>query len=546
MKKFFVLVLVSILFSTTAFPQKENVIRMNPSLHDVIIYLTGAQMRYKVNVNLLKGRNMLVLENFAPKLNPASIRIKSDDNSTVLSISHKVTSTPVESEMLKHTRINDSIKLITKKLTAINDEKNALTAQKDMLLKNQSLGGQSTGVNVAELQKAADFYQLRFTYINNRFSELTADADVNTAILIQLQVKATEMNAKLKTSRSEVSLLLIANNTQASTIEISYVVNDAGWMPYYDLKCEDISKPIMLNYRAKAYNNSGVDWDDVSLILSTTDPSLNISVPDLQTWYLTNYVSQVKYDKSGYYNQNVTNAWETNEEAKVDRKEHQQAVQTKLIEVPELSFDFNIKNRYTIPSDAQPYIIEIEDHSVTASYRYICVPIVEKSAFVMACINEWEELNLVEGYANVFLNGTYVGQSYINPNEISDTLQISLGRDSRIQVDRVKLKDYSSKILIGAKRKATYVYEISVKNNHTSPVSIEIQDQIPVSNNQEIEVTVDQISAAEHNPLTGILKWNYTIDPGKVQSLKIGYTVKYPKSYSIPMKKMRAQNCPSF
>lgn len=546
MKKYLLPVLASFLFSTTAFSQKENIIRVSPALNDVIIYLSGAQMRYKVNVNLLKGRNMLVLENFAPKLNPASIRIKSDDNSTVLSISHKVTSTPVESEMLKHTRINDSIKLITKKLTAINDEKNALVAQKDMLLKNQSLGGQSTGVNVAELQKAADFFQLRFTYINNRYSELTADADVNTALLTQLQVKATQMNAKLKTSRSEVSLLLIANNTQASTIEISYVVNDAGWMPYYDLKCEDISKPIMLNYRAKAYNNSGVDWDDVSLILSTTDPSLNISVPELQTWYLTNYVSQVKYDKSGYYNQNVTNTWEINDETKLERKEQQQEVQTKLIEVPELSFDFVIKSRYTIPTDAQPYIIEIEDHSVTASYRYICVPIVEKSAFVMACINDWEELNLVEGYANVFLNGTYVGQSYINPNEIADTLQISLGRDSRIQVDRVKLKDYSSKILIGAKRKATYVYEISVKNNHTSSVSIEIQDQIPVSNNQEIEVTVDQISAAEHNPLTGILKWNYTIDPGKVQSLKIGYTVKYPKSYSIPMKKMRAINCPSF
>ncbi|HOY31952.1 MAG TPA: DUF4139 domain-containing protein [Bacteroidales bacterium] len=546
MKNILILILTVILYPATILAQKENLISLNPQLNDVIIYMAGAQMRYKVNVNLVKGRNTVVLENLAPALNPASIRIRSDEDITVLSISHKVNSSLVESENQKHILINDSITLITKKITAVNDEKNALTTQKEMLLKNQSLGGQSTGVNVTELQKAADFFQLRIYDINKRLSELTADSDANATLLSRLQVRANEINSKLKTSRSEVSLLIIANTTQAATLDVSYVVKDAGWMPYYDLKCEDISKPIILNYRAKAYNNSGIDWNDVALTLSTTDPALNITVPELKTWYLTNYVSQVKYDKSGFYNQEVITDQEYDQKFKGENKVQQQSVKIKQIEVPELSFDFNIKNRYTLPSDAQPYIIDIEEHSVSAGYRYICVPVVEKSAFLMACINDWEELNLVEGYANVYLNGTYVGQSYINPNEISDTLQISLGRDSRIQVDRVKLKDYSSRMLIGTKRKATYVYELTLKNNHATPVVIEIQDQIPVSNSQEIEVTIDEISGAEHNPLTGFLKWNFSIDPGKVLSLKTGYTVKYPKNYSIPMKKMRAQSCPSF
>ena len=546
MKKFIFLLIIGTLSPAMIYCQEDNTIKLNPPLNDVIIYLTGAQLRYKVNVNLVKGRNVVVFENFAPGLNPQSIKIRAEENATVLSISNKVTSSPVENEIQKHTRINDSIKLITKKISIINDEKNALTVQKEMLLKNQSLGGQSTGVNVAELQKAADFYQLRIFDINKRLSDLATETDTQTALLSGLQRKADEINAKLNISRSEVSLLINANNTQATSLDVSYVVNDAGWMPYYDLKCDDISQPITLNYRAKAYNNTGIDWNNVSLILSTTDPSLNISVPELKTWYLTNYVSQVNYGKSGWYNQAVTDNLENKETQKAEGKTQQQSVKTKQIEVPELSFDFNIKNHYTLPSDAKPYIVDIEEHSVKAGYRYVCVPVVEKSAFLMACINDWEELNLVEGYANVYLNGTYVGQSYINPNEIADTLQISLGRDSRIQVDRVKLKDFSSRVLIGTKRKATYVYELSIKNNRTSPVNIEIQDQIPVSNSQEIEITVDEVSAAEHNPLTGFLKWNYTIDTGKVLSLKVGYTVKYPKSYSVPMKRMRALNCPSF
>jgi uncharacterized protein (TIGR02231 family) len=531
MKKLFTSVVIMIsVASTLVFGQKENVLKMNPPVNDVIVYLYGAQIRYKVNVNLMAGRNILVLENFSPKVNPSTVRITSDEATTVLSVKQKLTSTPIDAEMTKYNQVNDSIKLFTRKLNAVADETNALTVQKDMLLKNQSLGGQNTGVNVMELQKAADFFQSRVLEINKRISELASDSETFTTQLGKLQERFYKLSLTINNLRTEVSVLLIAPKAQQSSIEISYVVSDAGWMPYYDLKCEDISKPIVLNYRAKAYNNCGIDWNDVGITLSTADPLKSISVPDLKTWHISDYSNLSSYGKSGYFSQNNkddmnqeayngTFGWEQNKLE--DKQQAQKTVSMKQISVPELSFDFQIKNRYTLPSDAQPYIIDVEEHSLKADYRYVAVPVIEKSAFLIACINDWEDLNLVEGNANVFLNGTYVGQSYINPNEISDTLQISLGRDSRIQVDRVKLKDYSSKLLIGSKRKATYVYEISVKNNRSLPINIEIQDQVPVSNNQDIEVTIDELSNALHNALTGLLTWNFMIDPGKVQTLSL-------------------------
>ncbi len=562
MKKIFISAVVMLsVVSTLVFGQKENLVKMSPPVNDVIVYLSGAQIRYKLNVNLTAGRNILVLENFSPKLNPGSIRITSDEATTVLSVKQKITSTPVEAEMLKYNQLNDSIKLITKKLSAVADETNALTIQKDMLMKNQSLGGQNTGVNVLELQKAADFFQSRVLEINKRITELAYDSETYTTMLGKLQEKLLKLSNK-NNDRSEVSVLLIAPKTQQSTIEISYVVREAGWMPYYDLKCEDISKPILLNYRAKAYNNCGIDWNDVAMTLSTADPLKSITVPDLPTWYISDYSNLTNYGKSGYFqqyplnnadaNQEVANglySWEVNklEDKQISGKEYaHKGVQMKQISVPELAFDFQLKNKYTLPSDAQPYILDVQETSLKADYRYIAVPVIEKSAFLIACISDWEELNLVEGNANVYLNGTYVGQSYINPNEISDTLQISMGRDSRIQVDRNKLKDYSSKQLIGSKRKATYVYEITVKNNRSLPISIQIQDQLPVSNNQEIEVTADELSNAVHNVLSGLLEWSFTIDPGKVQTIKLGYNVKYPKNVKLQFKQMKAMECPSF
>ena len=561
MKKHLSFLCFAILFSINISAQKENVIKLSPQVNDVIVYLTGAQIRYKVNVNLQQGRNMLVLSELAPKLNPASIRITADENSAVLSISPKITTETVDAEQAKLNRINDSVKLITKKINLINDEKNALLIQKDLLIKNLSLGGQNTGVNVAELQKAADFYQLRILEINKRVTELKNDSTLQTNLFVDLENKAYKLAYTTKTQRTEISVLLVAEKALATTLEISYVVNDAGWMPYYDLKCSDITQPIILNYRAKAYNNSGIDWNDIPLTLSTADPALNIAVPAMQPWYLSNYYGGYQnrnYEKkSAAINEIVLNNNGTNNDgvyADMDKSKDyggkellkEQSVQLKQIEIPELSFNFAIKNKYTIPSNAQPYIVDIEERSIAATYQYVSIPVVEKSAFLLACISDWEDLNLVEGNANIYLDGTYVGQSYLNPNAISDTLHISLGRDSRIQVDRVKLKDYSSRTLIGSKRKATYVYELNVKNNHATPINIEVRDQVPVSSNQDIEVSVDQISNAVLTSATGFLSWNFVIDPGKTQTVKLGYTVKYPKNYTIPMKQMRSIECPSF
>ncbi|HOV12251.1 MAG TPA: DUF4140 domain-containing protein, partial [Bacteroidales bacterium] len=222
MKKIFFLLMIGIFSPAIIFCQEVNIIRLSPALNNVIVYMTGAQMRYKVTANLVKGRNTVVLNDFAPGLNPQSIKISAQDNVTLLSVSHKLVSSTAEAEKLKSKAINDSINILTKKIAAVNDQKNALTIQKDMLLKNQSLGGQSTGVNVAELQKAADFFQVRIFDINKQLTDLTADADSYSLSLSQLQLKAAEINSKLKTSHSEVTLLVNANSTQSSVLEVSY------------------------------------------------------------------------------------------------------------------------------------------------------------------------------------------------------------------------------------------------------------------------------------------------------------------------------------
>jgi uncharacterized protein (TIGR02231 family) len=147
----------------------------------------------------------------------------------------------------------------------------------------------------------------------------------------------------------------------------------------------------------------------------------------------------------------------------------------------------------------------------------------------MARITGWEDLDLVEGQANVYFGGTYVGQSYIYTRSVDDTLDLSFGRDQKLVVTRTKVKEFNNEKSSATTKKETYSYEIVVKNTRKTPVVVELKDQIPVSQDAEIIVESLEISKGDLDPATGIITWNMIIQPGESQKVVLTYTVKYPK-----------------
>ena len=151
----------------------------------------------------------------------------------------------------------------------------------------------------------------------------------------------------------------------------------------------------------------------------------------------------------------------------------------------------------------------------------------------MARATGWEDFNLLPGEANIFFEGTFVGKSFIDPNNIKDTLEVSLGRDKRIVVKREKLKDLTSKNFIGSSRKESYVWEISVRNTKTDAVKIIIEDQVPVSQNTQIEVTTVELGGAKYNKDTGKLTWELELKSNETRKLVYKFEVKYPKDKQV-------------
>lgn len=192
--------------------------------------------------------------------------------------------------------------------------------------------------------------------------------------------------------------------------------------------------------------------------------------------------------------------------------------------------EFEIKIPYTIKSDNKNTLVEVDRYELPADYEYYCIPKVNKDAFLLANIVDWEKYNLLEGEANIFFENTYIGKTILDTRYVSDTLNISLGRDKNIIVTRDKVKDLNTKKFFGNKKEDTRTWKISAKNNKSQPINMVILDQVPVSTTTEIEVETENISKGALDPETGEVKWRMVLKPADKKEFELKYKVKYPKS----------------
>jgi uncharacterized protein (TIGR02231 family) len=221
-------------------------------------------------------------------------------------------------------------------------------------------------------------------------------------------------------------------------------------------------------------------------------------------------------------------------------------VQIKQIEISELTAEFAIANPFSCPSDSRPYTVDIKEMSIPATFTHVSVPKLDQGAFLIANIVGWQDLDLIPGPTNVYFGGNYVGVSEINTRNVSDTLSLSFGRDTKVQVARKLKSEMSTQRVSGNTRKDTYVYDVVLRNNRNVAVKVDVYDQIPVSRNSEITISVDEIGNGKKDDATGEVKWEVTIQPGETINLQIGYSVKYPKNAKVQMKTFRTISAPSF
>jgi len=177
--------------------------------------------------------------------------------------------------------------------------------------------------------------------------------------------------------------------------------------------------------------------------------------------------------------------------------------------------------------------IEINRSNANAYYEYACAPKLNTDAFLMGHIPNWENLNLLDAEGTVYFDGAYVGVCTIQNTTVNDTMHISLGKDERIAVKRIKINEVNGTRLLGSTKEKKCMYDITVKNTKKEAVTVTIEEQLPISQEKEITVTALELSGGELNTDTGLVTWKISLQPGESVTKKFNFSVKYPKDKTI-------------
>ena len=197
------------------------------------------------------------------------------------------------------------------------------------------------------------------------------------------------------------------------------------------------------------------------------------------------------------------------------------------------SMEFEIKTPYTIPSENKVTVVEMEHYSLPAEYEYYAVPKVDRDAFLLANIVDWEQYNLLAGEANIFFENTFVGKTILDVRYLSDTLSVSLGRDKSVLVRREQVKENTQTRFLSSRTEVTRNWKTTVRNNKRQPISMVLLDQIPVSTISEIEVTPEKISNGVLNKENGEVRWKFTLEPSQRMEFDLLYRVRYPRGRNL-------------
>jgi len=538
-----------LLLLVTTFVLAQKPIFTTAKVQSATVYFNAAELSQTATATLPAGASEIVIKNVAVNLNENSVQIGAPSGVTVLSVqftNNYISEYETDSKSPALKIVRDSIVLVQKEIQKVNNTINSENKTIQLLDKNQQISGVNSGLNVAELMKMVDYYKNKQIEIANNINTLSEKQQKLNETLRKLNNKL-EVNANKEEKTSSGKLILQVMNQNAGVIpfDISYLTNNATWTPFYDLRAESVTAPINMMYKAQVVQNTGIDWKKVKLTLSSGLPNQNNQAPILSSWFLANQTYLEEVVVSGYASRSKRNQIQGSV-AKISKEQLSESIDMPspvlekssvsnytTVAENQLNVSFDIDIPYDILSNGKIHSVSLKEIKLPATYKYYAVPRVENEAFLLAEIADYSKYNLLRGEANIIFEGMYVGKTFIEPNQTSDTLNLSMGRDKKVSIKREKVADKSGTKFLSNKKEQTFTFDITVRNNKKEAVELLLKDQYPLSTNKEIEVELLQSDGAKVNTETGILTWQLQLKPNENKKFRISYKVRYPKDQNL-------------
>jgi len=497
-------------------------------LKSTVVYTSGAYLTHETSLDLLKGNNNIVLSGLANGIVDNSIQVKLNGKASILTINKQLNylQTGDKNPVIK--KLETKLRLFKQKNLKLQNTLQIISYEKKTVLENLKVGSEK-GTSVYSVKAMAKFVRAKMTQLANEKMEIDFEIEKNNIEIKKIKNQLDEVKRKYNQPSEELSIDINSAKKQKVKIIVSYMIYNAGWLPKYDLRVDNLESPLMLNLKAGIWQNSGIDWNNVDITLSTNRPE-NQTKPELYPWYINFIVEQQRF-----YKNDASKSRGVMDTAPMAGKMANAKETEMFFEVNEtlLSMEYKPSIKIKVPSDRKKHFVELQKFKMDAQYSYYAAPKINKDVFLIAKTEDFKKYSLLPGETNIYFENTFVGNTYFNPATTEKFYPFALGRDKNVIVKREQLKDFTEEKFLSSDVERFFGYELIVKNNRKNEINILIEDNMPISRQEDIQVELLSKGKAIYSKIDSKLKWELKLKTGSEYKDEYKFSVRYPKNKKI-------------
>jgi uncharacterized protein (TIGR02231 family) len=524
-------------------------IPVTSTLTGVTVFQDRAQITRTVVVTLKPGSQVVAIEGLPVLLQEDSVRVEAKGSARVTIGGIEVKrSFLAQSSDKRVAEIDAEIRQLERKLGGLDARKAGLAAQKGFVdsikvawgerVSHQLAVGKPTA---AELHDAMGFVGSNTTRVEELQREIDQEKQGIKDQIDALRRKKQEAAGHHRKESKTVEVALETSKEGSLTLELSGLVKQATWEPSYDVRLAKDGTTAELTYRALVRQQTGEDWSNVALSLSTARPVSGGAPPALHPWRIGFYRPQpmvmaapVPRAEARLYKQAAKAMLDENAERLAMPEESAPAAfQTAQAVAEGAAITFRIAKPVSIPSDNTHHSAVIALEKMPVSTEYVTVPKLAPTAFLTAELVNKAGWPLLPGAVKIFSGTTFVGSAALKRVASGETFVLPFGSDDQVTVKRDELKQHKEAGIFGRNRMA-YRITTTVSNFRAETQTVSVKDQLPLAGDNEIKVSLEEPNLTPTEKLDdGSLVWKLKLAPGEKKELRYEIVVEYPKDREV-------------
>jgi uncharacterized protein (TIGR02231 family) len=534
-------------------PVRAADIAASSAVDAVTVYPDGASVTRVISLDLPAGENSAVLKDFPPTLDPSSLRVEGEAGA-------KLTIGAIDA---RPPRAAPPVNLpeLDKRIEALKDERvnlqgaiDAATARRKFAERFANIAPVGIG-DKGEARPIAE-WRAAFAAVGEEVASTEAairDAERKQRELDREIARLEQERAQKPPSKMEVRIELAADAATKATLRVTYAVRNARWTPLYDARLDtgakDRKPALELVRRAEITQSTGEDWSNVALAVSTVRTARGGNAPDLKS-LVVQYPQAPRPMSAGLLDSAMPAAAPAPDRQRLLRSSggksdepvmEKAAEQQATADVSGFQVVFKIPGRVSLGASEGAKSLRVSSASIAPDLAVRAVPVLDPTAFLEASFKQAEDAPLLPGRVAIYRDGVFVGRGQMAAASKDETVRLGFGADDKVKIERsvVKRNEGSAGLIVTTSKTDERAFKTTVRNGHDFPIRIAIEDQLPVSEHEDIVVemlpSTTSPTASNIRDKRGVLEWAFEAKAGEVRDINFAWRIRWPKDKGVVM-----------